>query len=354
MFFRKPKEIVGLDIGSSAVKVVQLRGSEAEGYSLAKFGVIPLAPEMIVDGAVMDAGRVIEAIQTLFKEQDIRTKQVVISVSGHSVIVKKITLPEMTEEELTESIKWEAEQYIPFDINDVNMDFQILNTVPGAEGRPQMNVILVAVKKDKLNDYFSLAVEAGLDPAIVDVDAFALENMYGANYDVVEGEATALVNIGASVTNINILLSGTFAFTRDISIGGNRYTEAVQKDLGISHEEAERAKMGGMEGVDEEALSGILEGVSKEIASEILRSFGYFRTTANHDRIDRVLLSGGSAKMPNFIPFLQERLEIPVEMADPFRKITFDPAQFDPDYLRESGPMAAVAMGLGTRRLGDR
>jgi type IV pilus assembly protein PilM len=279
----------------------------------------------------------------------------VLSVSGHAVIVKKITLPEMTEEELAESIKWEAEQYIPFDIQDVNMDFQILNTFIGPEGKPQMNVILVAVKKDKLNDYHALAIEAGLDPIIVDVDAFALENMYSINYDPVEGEAVALVNVGASVTNINVLLSGHFAFTRDISIGGNRFTESIQKEMGLSHEDAERVKLRlAVDAVDPETLSAIEENVSGEIAGEIIRSFGYFKTTTNHEHIDRVLVSGGGSKIPNFISLLQEKLETPVSFVEPFRKITVDPMLFDADYIREIAPLVCVSVGLGIRKPGDR
>jgi type IV pilus assembly protein PilM len=168
------------------------------------------------------------------------------------------------------------------------------------------------------------------------------------------------------VTNINILLSGNFAFMRDISIGGNRYTETIQKELGVSHEEAEKAKKGmpsgaedeiaggGVEGLDKDALNAVVETVSGEIASEIVRSFGYFRTTTGHEQIDRVLLCGGSAKLPLLVSFLQEKLEIPVEMADPFRKIAIDPTMFDMDYIREIAPMAAVPVGLGIRKLGDR
>ncbi|MCI0529122.1 MAG: pilus assembly protein PilM, partial [Nitrospira sp.] len=185
--FNKIRPLVGLDIGSSTVKLIQMTETK-KGYSLEKFGITPLDPELIVDGTVMDAGRVTDAIRQLVAEQKIKVKEVALSVSGHSVIVKKIQVPVMSEDELEESIKWEAEQYIPFDINDVNIDFHILGQAEGTENREQMSVVLVAVKKDKLNEYTALITEAGLAPVIVDVDAFTLENMYYANYDISRGE----------------------------------------------------------------------------------------------------------------------------------------------------------------------
>jgi len=211
--FLQNKEVVGLDIGSGAIKAVQLKKSK-RGYTLKKFGVLPIDPELIVDGAIMDAAQVASAIRELFDKESIRVKNVAISVSGHAVIVKKISLPLMTEEELQESIKWEAEQFIPFDINDVNIDFHILQTSDMQREEQQMPVLLVAVKKDTLNEYMNLVLEAGLKPVIGDVDAFALENMYTTNYDIQGGETVALINIGASVMNMNIVKGGVFAFTR--------------------------------------------------------------------------------------------------------------------------------------------
>jgi type IV pilus assembly protein PilM len=352
--FSKTKPAFGLDIGSSMIKMVQLREHKS-GWHLEKFGVKPLAPEMIVDGTVMDAGRVVELLRELVEEQKVKTKDVVLSVSGHSVIVKKISLPLMNEEELEESIKWEAEQYIPFDLNDVNIDFHVLGASEGGEGQAQMNVLLVAAKKDKLTEYTSLAQEAGLTPVVVDVDAFAVENMYGVNYDCPEGEIAALVNIGASVMNINIARGGTSAFTRDISIGGNRYTETIQKELGLSYEDAERAKRSEpVDGVNPEALENVLNLVSGEVANEITRSIDYFKTTAAQENLDRVVLCGGSSKIKGIAPFLQEKLSVPVELANPFNRISFDKKAFDPEYLQEMAPLAAVGVGLAIRRAGDR
>ncbi len=353
MFFRRKKETIGIDIGSSSIKVIQL--TEAEGrYTLAKFGLAALAPEIIVDGTIMDSVRCVEVLQNLIKDHDISTKDAAISVSGHSVIVKRVTLPQMSEDELAESIKWEAEQYIPFDINEVNMDFQILSTFTGPDGKQQMNVLLAAVKKDKLTDYTSLVIEAGLTPAIVDIDSFAIENMYNINYEINEKETVALINIGAGITNINILQGGMFAFTRDISIGGNRYTESIQKDLGLSFDDAEKIKKGeDVEGIESLEIDPIIENISLEISSEITRSFGYFKATMGSENIDKVMLSGGSSKIRNMDSFLQERLELPVEFVNPFKKIEIPPS-FDPEYINSVAPVASVVVGLGVRRADDR
>ena len=353
MLFSKKSKTIGVDIGSSSIKVIQLTDNNG-GYTLSRLGMAPLAPEIIVDGTIMDSVRCVEVLQRLIKEQSISAKDAVISVSGHSVIVKRVSLPQMTEEELAESIKWEAEQYIPFDINDVNTDFQILNTFIDPEGKPQMNVLLAVVKKDKLAEYTSLVVEAGLRPVIVDIDSFALENMYGINYEGKEGETVALINIGASLTNINILQKGMVAFTRDVSIGGNKYTESIQKDMGLSYEDAEKAKKGeGMEGVDSFTLDSVIENVSVEIVNEITRSFGYFKTASGNEKIDKIMLSGGSSKIKNLDNFLQSHLDISVEIINPFRKIEIPP-EFDGDYIRDIAPIAAVAVGLGIRRLNDK
>ncbi len=353
MLFFKSKDLLGLDIGSSAIKLVQLK-EKGKGYQLEKFGIKLLMPELIVDGTIMDAGMVVSAIKELISEQKLKTKDTAISVSGHSVIVKRINLPEMTEEELEESIKWEAEQYIPFDINDVNIDFQILGSSTGSEGQTQMNVLLVAVKKDKLNDYTALVTEAGLNPVIVDVDAFALENMYGINYEV-DGEITALVNIGASVMNINILRNGTLAFTRDISIGGNKYTEILQKEMGLSYEEAERLKKGEVvEGVPQDPAANHINLISNELASEIARSFDFFKTTSAHENIDKIILSGGSSIIRGLDTFVSEKLGLRVEMANPFRNITINPKDFDVDHIQMMAPLACIAVGLAIRRVGDR
>ena len=350
MFFSKKIEPIALDIGSTFIKLVQLKGTN-KNYQLIKFGMVPLPPEVIVEGAVMDAGRVVDAIKELLAAHKVATKEVVISVSGSSVIIKRVTVADMTDEELTESIKWEAEQYIPFSIDDVNVDFQKLG--PGAnEG--QADVLLVAVKKDKINDYVNLVKEAGLDPVVMDVDAFAMANMYELNYDL-EAGTTALLNIGASVMNINILKDGMSIFTRDITVGGNRYTEALQKDFGLTYEDAEKVKKGeDVEGTDKDQISSLMATVTEDIVSETQRSFEFFRSTTGSDKVTRVLVSGGCARIGHFTSILAERLEVPVEVTNPFKNIKIDPKHFDSAVIDELAPMSAVAVGLAIRRPGDR
>jgi type IV pilus assembly protein PilM len=350
MLFSKKIEPIALDIGSTFIKLVKLKGSN-KNYQLVKFGMVPLPPEVIVEGAVMDAGRVVEAIKELLASQKVSTKEVVISVSGSSVIIKRVSVADMTDEELAESIKWEAEQYIPFSIDDVNVDFQKLG--PGAtEG--QADVLLVAVKKDKINDYINLVKEAGLEPVVMDVDAFALANMYELNYDL-EAGTTALLNIGASVMNINILKDGASIFTRDITVGGNRYTEALQRDFGLSYEDAEKVKQGGgVEGADKDQVASVMSSVTDDIVAETQRSFEFFRSTTGSDKVSRVLVSGGCARVGNFTAVLSERLGIPAEVTNPFKNIKIDSKRFAPALLAESAPLCAVAVGLAIRRPGDR
>src|SRR5437660_6851143 len=219
----KSKLALGLDIGSSSVKHVQLKEAK-RGYILDAFGVAPLPPEAIVDGALMTATPIVDAIRQLLAQYKLKNREVAIGVSGHSVIIKKISMPRMTQEELEESIQWEAEQYIPFDVKDVNIDVQILTPPDQDTGTGQMDVLLVAAKKDMINDYTTVVSEAGLSPAVVDVDAFAVQNCFTANYEASSGETVVLINAGAAVVNINIVTQGATTFTRDITIGGNQFT----------------------------------------------------------------------------------------------------------------------------------
>ena len=354
MLFGSQESLVGLDIGSASIKVLQLKKSKGK-YKVERFGVKSLPAETIVDGSIMDGLEVVSAIKEISAEQRLKQKNVALSISGTSVIVKKISLPPMSEEDLEKQIKFEAEQYIPFDINDVYLDFHILNTEEHiVDGQQEMSVLLVATKKDKLNDYANAVREAGLIPKVVDVDAFAIENMYCVNYETLPGELTALVNIGASVMNINILKGGTSAFTRDITIGGNRYTERLQQDLGLSYEEAEAAKKGQGGGADEAAISAAVAVVDMEIASEIGRSLDYFRTTSSYDDIARIVLSGGCAKVKTLASRIAEHLSLDTALVDPFRSLDITGVKTSPEELAEMSPSAAVVVGLALRREGDR
>jgi type IV pilus assembly protein PilM len=351
--FGSKKGLVGVDIGSSAVKAVELKpGGRGGEYHLLKLGLEPLPPEAIVDGAIMDSGAVIDAIQRLFSVNKIKTNEVATSVSGNAVIVKKISLPQMTQEELAESIHWEAEQYIPFDIQDVALDYEL---VEGSGSGGNMDVLLVAVKKDKISDYSSAISQAGKTATVVDVDVFALQNCYEVNYGIDPGRVVALLNVGASIMNINIVKGGTSIFNRDIAVGGNQYTDAIQKDLNLSFEQAENLKKGArVEGAARENLGPILQAVSENIALEIQKTFDFFKATSSEDRIDRIFLSGGTSKVQGLQDLLSDRFEAGVEIMNPFNNVIYNPKDFDPDFISEIGPSAAIAVGLAVRKVGDR
>jgi type IV pilus assembly protein PilM len=352
MILGRKKGVIGLDIGSSSIKLVELRESQ-NTYKLESLGIAPLLPEAIVDGALMDSVAIIDAIRQLVADSKAKAKDVVMSVSGHSVIVKKITLPLMSGSELEESIQWEAERYIPFDINDVNIDFQIFGSTP--ENPEVMEVVLVAAKKDIVNDYVSVVIESGLNPVIIDVDAFAIENMLSVNYEIEKEETVAMANVGASITNINILKGNMTAFTRDIFKGGNQITDEIQRQLHIDYEEAEKIKVGSkIDAVSQPIIQEVLRSASESLANEIGNSIEFYQSTTTYEKIEKLYLSGGGSKIKDFDIILQQMVGIPVEIVNPFKKIEYAGKNFDLEYLREIGPMMAVGVGLATRKVGDR
>lgn len=346
----RAKLSLGLDIGSSMIKLALLKETK-KGFALQHFALAPLPPESIVDGALMNPSAIVDTIKGLIQSNKIKVKDAAVAISGHSVIIKKISLPQMTEEELQESIQWEAEQYIPFDINDVNIDVQVLN--PHTEGG-QMDVLLVAAKSDMVNDYAQIVRDAGLSPVVVDVDAFCLQNMFEMAYGFVPGETVALINLGASMVNINVVTSGITAFTRDIGIGGNQLTDEIQKQLNVSYEEAEAYKLGGEPGVDVDTLipqevERVIQQVAEQVALEVQRSLDFFSTTSADGAVSKIYVTGGTSKITTMLKVLEQRTGIPVERANPFSNVVVDSENFSEDFLRESGPMAAVAIGLGYR-----
>ncbi len=352
MLFSRTKGVVGLDLGSSAVKLLELRERKAGEYHLERLGIEPLSPEAIVDGSIMDSSLVVDAIHKLNAETKVKNPSYATSLSGHSVIIKKIQLPSMGTEELAESIQWEAEQYIPFDINDVSLDYVVL--AEGDPGRDNMEVLLVAVKRDKVNDYTSVISQTGKTPVMVDVDAFAIQNCYEVNYDFDRLKTVALINMGAGVTNINVLSRGATVFWRDISFGGNQFTEALQREFNLSFEQAEQLKRG--ESVDRYTQADarpVLDAVSAEMASEIHKTFDFFSATSSEGPVDQIVLSGGCALTPNLEQVLRERFQVPVELMDPLRRIRYRDSDFNADWLRAVAPTLAVAVGLAVRKVGD-
>jgi len=352
--FRKSKPVIGLDIGSSAVKAVELRPAGKGGYKVAAFASEPVPPEAIVDGTIVDGGAVAGAIRRIFDSKRFKGRDVVASLSGNAVIVKKIALPVMTPAELDDSIQWEAEQYIPFDIQDVNLDYQILDPEPGANGRQTMDVLVVAAKRDRITEYTDVIRQAGRNPVVVDIDAFAVQNCYEANYGLDPG-VTVLLNAGASSMNVNVISGEQSLFTRDISIGGHEYTDAVQREFNLSFEQAEAAKRGHPpDGVPFDDVLPVLRTVTEGVLLEIQKTFDFFKATTGLDRIDRIFVCGGTSRVDGFTEALEERFGAPVTRLDPFRAVEFDAARFGIADPADVAPTAAVAVGLAMRRAGDR
>lgn len=353
-FFRRTKSVVGLDVGSSAVKAVELRQS-ANGYKVFAIGSESMPPESIVDGAIVDSAAVSDVIRQLFEHNNFKAADVVGSLSGNAVIVKKITLPKMSEDELAEAIYWEAEQYIPFDIQDVNLDYQLLEGGPDDADQDTMGVLLVAAKKEKIADYTEVITQAGRVPVVVDVDAFALQNAYEVNYGIDLARVVVLVNAGASAININIVEGGQSLFTRDVSIGGNAYTEALQKELSLTFENADLVKRGvPVDGASVEDVDPIIRTVTETLLQEIEKTFDFFKATAASDRIDELVISGGAAGIDGFIEAFEARFDLPVSAFDPFRQIAFDTAKFSEAQREELSRTIGVAVGLALRRVDDR
>ncbi len=359
-FFGGRNSGLGLDIGSSGIKLIQLRQVRRSGATvnvLQSFGMKPLPPDAIVDGTMLNSNAIVSAIQELVSELKIRQKGVAIGVSGHSVIIKKISMPRMSQLELEEAIKWEAEQHIPFDIKDVTLDTQILKNDP-TDPSGQMEVLLVAAKKEMINDFKAVVSEAGLTPVVCDVDAFAVQNCFAANYDVGASETVVLLNAGASVMNITILSDGITTFTRDIATGGIQFTEEIQKQLSVSYEEAEALKVGGarsdVDTLVPQEVENVMAQVADQVSAEIQRSLDYYAGTASDSPVRRVYLSGGTAKVPALFRNLESRIGVPVEILNPFKRIEIDARLFNPSFILDVAPQAVVAVGLALRKPGDK
>lgn len=349
MFKRNPgtKGLVGLDIGSSSIKAVELTG-KANALSLANLGFEGLQPDTVVDGQIMELNDVSNVIADIFRNHAFRNERVVAGVSGSGVIVKNIIVPQMTREELEESIDWHAEEHIPFEISDVSLDYQVIGSAADS-----LHILMAACKRDFIANLRQAIQLAGKQPAVIDVDAFALQNCYEVNYQPPESLVVALLNVGASTMNINIVKGVRSVFTRDISVGGNQYTALLQRELGLTYEQAEDVKRGGAVPPHVEAgdVDGVLETVSDMLALEISKTFDFYRATAadGEGAVEQIYVSGGGSKLRGLGEFLACRFELPVEPLDPFRLIKVDARRFDPEYMREVVPEMAVAVGLALR-----
>ncbi len=348
MLFGKKKSVAGLDVGSSSVKIVELDG-KMNNLSLIGLGFENLPADTVVDGQIMELNTVSEVIKNICLNHQIDASQVVTGVSGHSVIIKNIVLPPMSREELEESIDWHAEEHIPYDLSDVSLDYQV--TVENSEAT---QVLIAAVKRERIDNIKQAIQLAGKQPVVIDVDTFALQNCYEVNYQPDDSQVVTLLNIGASTMNVNLVKGTRSLFTRDITVGGSQFTDVLQRNLGLSFQQAEAVKRGVMdsaEGVEEKAIEPLINDVTEMVAMEIQKTFDFYRATTEDNEVvvQKILISGGGSKLSGLAEELSRRLELPVEVLDPFRNIKVDTRKFDPDYLSEIMPEMAVAVGLAIR-----
>ena len=350
MVFGKKDTLVGLDIGSRSLKAAEISESK-RGRELKSFGMTDIPHGAIEDGTINDPESVAEAIRQLFKGYNIKERNVAISIGGYSVIVKKIAVQTMEEEQLQETIHFEAEQYIPFDISDVNLDFQILG--PNETNPNQMNVFLVAAKKEMVDDFYNLANLAGLNPCIIDVEAFALQNSFEVGYDPGD-DNIALIDIGASKTSLNILKGNNSVFMRDVSLGCSQINQKIISLVDCSFDDAEQLKFGdNPDRLSAEDLKGIVSSVVADWCTEIRRALDFFYSTYPDDQIKRIILSGGGASIGEFRELLGVEASAEVETIDPFKGI-YVGDRFDSEFIKQVAPQAAITVGLALRKVNDK
>lgn len=348
MLFGKKQGVAGLDIGSSSIKMVELDG-KANNLNLVSLGFENLPDDSIIDGQIMELNVVSNCIQNVCSNNQVNAEHVVTGVSGHSVIIKNIVLPPMSPEELEESIDWHAEEHIPYDLSDVSLDYQITGNTSDST-----QVLIAACKRERIDNIRQAIQLAGKQPVAIDVDTFALQNCYEVNYQPVESDVVTLLNIGASTMNVNIVKGTRSLFTRDITVGGSQFTDVLQRNLGLSFQQAEAVKRGvshAVEGVEEKSIEPLMSNVTEIVAMEIQKTFDFYRATTedNHTVVQKILISGGGSKLNGLAQELSRRLELPVEVLNPFRNIRVDARKFDSDYLAEIMPEMAVAVGLAIR-----
>ena len=370
MAIARKNQLVGLDIGSHSIKVVEIDHTK-KGMALKNIGLIGLPPDAIVEGSIKEPEIVASGIKSLFDNLKIKNRNVAVSISGYSVIVKKISVLKKDKADLERTIHDEAEQYIPFDINQVNLDFDILTAETGdetgetgdgdggagSEGTGRMDVMLVAAKKDVIEDYLNLVRSAGLNPGVLDVDSFALQNAFELSLGD-EGQPEgicAIINIGAEELGINAVSNGVSLFTRDSGFGGSQITDAIMSRLKIPYDEAERMKLGGeIAEKDRQVIEEIFTSVVAEWVQEIKRALDFVTSTYPDETISKLVVSGGACRIPGFQRYLQHETEVPVEEFNPLRNLTVNEKVMDRDYLNYIAPQAAVALGLALRSIGDK
>lgn len=350
----REKGLVGLDIGSYSIKAVELKSKKKgnrDVYELAKIGYEVLPHDAIVEGTIIDSAAVVETIRLVFEENKISGKDVVISISGNSVIIKKISLPLMEKQELAESIIWEAKHNIPYPYEETNVDYAVL-TSRGGEDR-NLDILLVAAKKDKVANYSNVVNQARKNLQAIEVDVFALQNALEINYPESYAEKTvALINMGANISNVVIIEKGTPQLFRDLSLGGYFFTENMRKELSVSFEEAEKLLKGiAVKSVSSDAFTTVLTMNIRDLLDEMEKTFSFYEAGEKRERkIEQIFLCGGLANVPNMISSFEHRFRIKTDIFNPFRNINYDEKKFDPIYFNEMAPVFGVAVGLSTRK----
>jgi type IV pilus assembly protein PilM len=344
MFGRK-KKVLGLDIGSSQTKIVEL--SAGKNKKLLNFGISKVLPDAIVEGEIIDREAVLDSIRTLIETKGFSTKDVVLGIAGRDVIIKRITMDRMSEADTREQIKWEAEQYVPFDINEVTLDFDVVN--PNF-GENQQEVILVAAKNELINNMTSLLKDLNLTPIIIDTTAFSIQHVYEHNYEVVPDEIVCLMHLGAGMTVINVIKGGSSLSARDVYYGVNAYISKLQKEVGFNYEDAANAAKGTVPvGVSPDSIQGVFESFVSDLGTHIERSLQFLSTVTGEEKVSRMYLSGGGSSIPNLLDYLKRRFGIPIEILNPFKNIVYDPNIFVPMGADVTGPILAQAIGLALR-----
>jgi type IV pilus assembly protein PilM len=353
--FLKAKNVAGLDIGSFSLKMVELspkKKGDVITYELVALGYEPVPYQSIVEGTIMDSTAVVDAVNHVFYESKTKTKNVSFGVSGSSVIVKRIEVQKLAPAEMHEHILWEIRPHIPFNPDEVNLDYQIIES---ADIPPdKVGVILTAVKKEKLNEYSNIFSMSDRTAAIVDLDSFAILNSVMVNYEMYKERSIAIINIGASITNVVIARAGVPVFVRDIAFGGNHFTDLIQKELNLKYEKAESVKKGRqVDGVSQAAVKPVLDLILDELKSEVKKTFEFYRSNSSDGGIDNILLCGGTANLNQIVDIFYQEFDIPVEIVNPFNNIEINEKKFDLEFIKEMAPIFNVAMGLALRAVGD-
>ena len=339
--FGRKRSSIGLDIGSGFVKVVEVDHS-GDQPEVTRVAMRPLLPDAIVEGEIMDYGVVSEAVQGLFNDLGLKGANVVTAIGGHDVIIKKIEMDRMKESDAREVIRWEAEQHVPFDIKSVELDFQILD--PTATGA-HMNVLLVAAKRELVDNKVGLLQDAGVNPVVIDVDAFALHNAFEHNYPDDRDGIIALVNVGHETTNVNILEDGVPILTRDIPFGSRKIREDLQRERGLTAEQAEDVVQGRESAAN---LDSFIEASADEVAVGIERASAFLMTREDGNSVGKIFLSGGGARIPGMNQTLARRMNVETEVVDPFARVPMR-SNASAISIDEAAPMFLLPLGLALR-----